>query len=210
LEVRSITTFKRFVIFVIKKEVKVGDVIAGDRQRVMSIAQKLKHEFAAVAWLTFYFGCWLGALVLLKYLVLAEYQVAFHGLSVALVGALVLAKVVLVLEHVTLGQWVRARPAWVDVVLRTALYSFGVFVVLLLEKTFEGRHEHDSFSDSLMAVFQQADAIHVWLNTICLSGALLSYNILSVVRARLGKGALLKMFLMPLPGGSEESSPNNS
>ena len=72
----------------------------------MSIAQKLKHEFAALAWLTFYFGCWLGALVLLKYLVLAEYQVAFHGLSVALVGALVLAKVVLVLEHVTLGQWV--------------------------------------------------------------------------------------------------------
>ena len=63
---------------------------------------------------------WLLArcIVLLKYLVLAEYQVAFHGLSVALVGALVLAKVVLVLEHVALGQWVRARPAWVDVVLR--------------------------------------------------------------------------------------------
>ena len=169
----------------------------------MSIAQKLKHEFAAVAWLTFYFGCWLGALVLLKYLVLAEYQVAFHGLSVALVGALVL-------EHVTLGQWVRARPAWVDVVLRTSLYAFGVFVLLLLEKAFEGRHEYDCFGDSNIAVFQHADAIHVWLNTICLTGALLSYNMLSVVRKRLGKGALLRMFLTPLPEGSGESSPNNS
>ena len=176
----------------------------------MSIAQKLKHEFAAVAWLTFYFGCWLGALVLLKYLLLTEYQIAFHHFSVALIGALVLAKVVLVLEHVSLGAWVRAQPAWVDVVLRTALYSFGVFIVLLLEKTFEGRHEHDSFSASLMAVFQQADAIHVWLNTICLSAALLSYNMLSVVRKRLGKGALLRMFLTPLPEGSGESSPNNS
>ena len=128
----------------------------------MSIAQKLKHEIVAVAWLTFYFGCWLGALVLLKYLVLAEYQIAFYGLSAALVGALVLAKVVLVLEHVSLGAWVRARPAWVDVVLRTALYSFGVFIVLLLEKAFEGRHEYDSFGASMIAVLQQADAIHVW------------------------------------------------
>lgn len=175
----------------------------------MSIAQKLKHEIVAVISVTFYFGCWLGVLVLLKYLVLAEYQIAFYGLSVALVGALVLAKVVLVLEHVSLGAWVRARPAWVDVVLRTALYSFGVFVVLLLEKAFEGRHEYDGFSASLIAQFQHADTTHIWLNTICLSTALLSYNMLSVVRKRLGKGALLRMFLTPLPEGSEKSSPNN-
>ena len=176
----------------------------------MSIAHKLKHEIVAVIALTFYFGCWLGALVLLKYLILAEYQIAFHDFSVALIGALVLAKVVLVLEHVSLGVWVRAQPAWVDVVLRTALYAFGVFVLLLLEKAFEGRHEHDSFAASIIAAFQQADAIHVWLNTLCLSAALLSYNLLSVVRKRLGKGALLRMFLTSLPEGSGESSPNNS
>jgi hypothetical protein len=169
----------------------------------MSIKQKLKHEIAAVMWLTFYFGCWLGALVLLKYLLLAEHQIAFSGFSVALVGALVLAKVVLVLEYVPLGAWVHTRPAWVDVVLRTALYTFGVFVVLLLEKAFEGRHEYDSFGASLIAVFQHADISHAWLNTICLSAALLSYNMLTVVRKRLGKGALLQMFLTPLPEGTE-------
>ena len=173
----------------------------------MSVAQKLKHEVVAVLSLTFYFGCWLGALVLLKYLLLSEYQIAFTGLSVALVGALVLAKVVLVLEFVPLGVWVRSRPAWVAVVLRTALYTFGVFVVLLLEKAFEARHEYDSFGASLIAVFQHADISHAWLNTICLSAALLSYNMLSVVRKRLGKGALLQMFLMPLPEGTEEKPP---
>ncbi len=176
----------------------------------MGIAQKLKHEIAAVIALTLYFGCWLGTLVLLKFLVLKEYQIAFHGLSVALVGALVLAKVVLVLEHVSLGDWVRARPAWVDVVLRTILYSFGVFIVLLVEKAFEGRHEFDSFGVSLIAVFHKADAIHVWLNTLCLSAALLSYNMLSIIRKRLGKGALLRLFLTPLPEGSGASSPNKS
>lgn len=165
----------------------------------MSLVQKLKHEVVAVLSLTVYFGCWLGVLVLLKYLILAEYNIAFTQFSVALVGALVLAKVVLVLEYIPLGQWVRARPAWVDVVLRTILYAFGVFVVLLLEKTFEARHDYDSFGASLAAVFQHADAKHVWLNTICLSAALLSYNMLSVVRKRMGKGVLLQMFLTPIP-----------
>lgn len=165
----------------------------------MSVAQKLKHEIKSVISLTLYFGCWLGALVLLKYLLLTEYQVAFTGASVALVGALVLAKVVLVLENVSLGSWVRAQAAWVDVVLRTALYFFGVFVVLLLEKGFEGQHEYGSFGAALYEVFQHADGTHVVLNTLCVTAAILSYNILSVIRKRLGKGALLKILLSPLP-----------
>jgi hypothetical protein len=172
----------------------------------MTLAQKLQHEIAAMVSVTLYFGCWLGALVLLKYLVLADYQIAFTHFSVALVGALVLAKVVLVLEHVPPGAWARPRPAWINVVLRTALYASGVFIVLLLEKAFEGRHEHNGFGASLIAVFEHADMVHVWLNTICLSAALLSYNMLSVVRKRLGKGVLLKMFLTPLPNDSEASS----
>ncbi len=102
-------------------------------------------------------------------------------------------------RSVPLGAWVKARSAWVGVVLRTALYAFGVFVVLLLEKAFEGRHEYDGFGASLIAVFQHADVKHVWLNTVCLSAALLSYNMLSVIRKHLGKGALLRMFLTPLP-----------
>ncbi len=173
----------------------------------MSVQQKLKHEIKALALAMLYFGGLIAALVVLKTLALAEYRIAFHGFSLAVVGALVLAKVVLVLEHVPLGAWVRARPAWVDVLVRTALYSFGVLGVLLLEKGFEGRHEHGGFGPSVMSVFQHAEAHHVWVNTICLSGALLGYNLLSVVRQHLGPGGLLRLFLSPIP---ESCRPDNS
>ena len=172
----------------------------------MSRSQKIMKELVALVSLMLYFSVWLGFLELLKYLILADYQIAFIGISMALVGALVLAKVVLILEYVPFGAWVRSRAAWVDVALRTTLYAFGVFVVLLLEKAFEGRHEYGGFVASLNAVFQHADIYHVWLNFICLSGALLSYNILSVVRKNLGKGTLLRMLLSPLP---EEPIENN-
>jgi hypothetical protein len=165
----------------------------------MSATQKLIHELKAVGIATLYFGCWLAILLVIKQLVLAEYKIEFYGLSKAVVGALILAKVVLVLEHVPLGTWVRARPAWVDVLLRTLFYALGVLLVLILEKGFEGRHEYGGFGGSLSAVFQHVDIYHVWTNTIVLTGALLVYNLLSVVRSYLGEGGLLRMLLRPKP-----------
>jgi hypothetical protein len=165
----------------------------------MGAKQKLKDEVTAIGIAALYFGSWIAVLLWIKSLILAEYHIAFHQWSAALVGALVLSKVVLVLEHVSLGAWVRARPAWVDVVLRTAMYSLGVAVVLLLEKGFEERHEYGGFGRSLAMVFQHADIPHVWANTICVSGALLGYNTISVALRHLGKDTLMRMFLSPLP-----------
>jgi hypothetical protein len=165
----------------------------------MSFGQKLRNEIKTVALAALYFAVWIGVLVTLKQLLLAEYKIRFNGLSMALVGALVLAKVVLVLEHVPMGAWTRHRPAFLDVILRTALFGLGVLVALLLEKAFDGRHEYGGFGPSLIALFQHAEIHHVWVNVICLSGALLGYNILSVFRRHLGEGGLMRLFLSPLP-----------
>jgi hypothetical protein len=169
----------------------------------MGFQQKLVREIQEVALVTLYFALWIGVLVIIKQLILADYSIEFHGLSKALVGALILAKVVLILEHVSLGSWVRNRPALVDVLLRTVLYALGVFVVILLEKGFEGRHEHGGFVPSLLALFQSADVYHVVVNMIVISGALLGYNMLSVVRKHLGKGGLTRLFLSSFPAESK-------
>ncbi len=76
----------------------------------MNITQKIVHEIKAVTVVTIYFCCWLSALLLIKHLLLAEYKIVFVDYSMALIGALILAKVVLVLECVPLGAWVQARP----------------------------------------------------------------------------------------------------
>lgn len=170
----------------------------------MGASEKLVHELEELTIAGLYFGSWLGMLVILKKLVLSEYNIEFVGLSAALIGTLVLAKVVLILEHVPLGKWTLHRPAWVDVVVRTGLYSFGVLVVLLLEKGFEGRHEHGGFVASLTALFHNADLNHVLANTICLSGALLGYNALSVVRRSIGERGFIRLFSTPLSEISAE------
>jgi hypothetical protein len=144
----------------------------------------LRKEIETVALTTLYFAVWLG----------------FRGMSLALLGALVIAKVVLILEHVPLGQWVRRHAALVDVALRTLMYTLGVVVVLLLEKAFESRHENGGFGAALAKVFQHRDIPHVWANTICVGSALLVFNALAVLRHHLGMGRLIPLFLKPLKG----------
>ena len=161
----------------------------------MSIQEKLKHELKAVSLVTLFFAAWLGILMGLKILILEGYQIRFGSVSAVLIGALVLAKVVLILEHVPLGAWLRNQPVLVEVILRTVLYAFGTFVVMLLEKAFESRHEQGGFVSALMHVFQHRDMPHIWVNAISLTGALLFYNLLSALNRHLGSGGLARVFL---------------
>ncbi len=172
----------------------------------MSMSRKIRHEVKAVLIATAFFAAWFGTLMLLKRLILAEYQIEFRGLASALLGALVVAKVVLILEHVPLGGWVRRQPAWVDLIARTALYAAGAFVAMLIEKAFHGRHEYGGFGESLVKVFQHTDIHHVWAAAIGVTGGLLLFNIASLLRKRVGGEALGRAFLTPM----EPSPPSQS
>jgi hypothetical protein len=165
----------------------------------MSLRHKLIEEIQAVVLTTLYFAICFGVLVLLKRLYLAEYQIEFRGLSLMLVGALIVAKVVVVMEHVSLGQWVRAHPALLEAMLRTLLYSIGVFAALMLEKGFEARHEHGGVISGTVWVFQHRDVHHVWADTFGVGCALLVFNALSVLQRQLGKGQLRRLFLSHRP-----------
>jgi hypothetical protein len=90
----------------------------------------------------------------------------------------------------------------VDTLLRTVLYTAGVAVVLILEHGLRERHEAGSFVAAITQGFREGTVPHMLINTICLSGALLAFNALAVVRRHLGKGGLLRLFLSPMPTGS--------
>ena len=163
----------------------------------MSIKDKLSHELKAIVLVTLFFAAWLGVFMGLKVLILEDYEIRIGNFSMVLIGAMVLAKVVLILEHVPLGACLRDKPVLVDVAQRTLLYAVGTLMVMLLEKAFESRHEQGGFGPGLMNVLQHRDMPHVWANTICLSGALLFYNLLSELNHHLGSGGLAKVFLSP-------------
>ena len=138
-------------------------------------------------------------LMVLKWLILAEYNIEFRNVSIALVGALIVAKVVLVLERVPLEARFRDRAALTHVAVRTGLYGIGILLVLLLEKAFEVRVEYGGLVPALAQVIRHQDIPHVLAAAIGVTAALLIFNLMFVIRQHLGKRGLLGIFLLPLP-----------
>jgi hypothetical protein len=164
------------------------------------VKAKLLHELNELFWVSLYFLCWFGALMLIKLLLLHEYKLEFYGASIVFVGALVAAKAVILLKRVPL---LKNQPAWLDVVLRTLLYLAGVFVLLVLEKGFEARHEYGGFFAALKNTFKDSNDYHIWINTLCVFGTLFFFNFGEVIKLHLGVDSFLKLLRKPLPKKTE-------
>jgi len=160
----------------------------------MSLQRRMIKEIKQIGLITLYFACCFGMMVFLKRLVLAQYEIESGGLPVAILGALVVGKVVAVTDKLPLGKWVRKKPVALDVVVRTLLYTLVVAIVLLLEKAFETRHEAGGFGTAVVRVFRHREVHRVWAGTICVSGALLALKVFSVLRRQLGDRELTRIF----------------
>jgi hypothetical protein len=162
----------------------------------MSVKDKLIKELKSVFMTTLYFFSWFGALMVIKVLLLREYEIEFYGFSKVLIGALILAKVVLILEYVPLS-FTKKQLVIFELLVRTLLYSGGVFLVLLLERSFESRHEYSGFGDALMNVFSDVNIYHFWVNCIVVFGALLFFNLWSIMKKRFGARWISNVLFSP-------------
>ena len=164
----------------------------------MSVTKKIIEEIKTIARTASYFAIVFILMMIMKKLYLKDYDIEFTGISQALIGALVLSKVVLLMDLISLGNWVKRQPSIVDVSLRTVLYTLGVWIVIVLEKLFERRHDAGGIGDSMTYLINHRDIYHVWATTIGSCLAIFVYNAFSVVQRRLGRHGLSKLFFKTL------------
>jgi hypothetical protein len=156
--------------------------------------QKVIKELKSIAGVNVSFFLWFGVLMLLKELMLKDYNIEFSGISIAIITALVMAKVVLIMELIKLGPWVSRQPAIVDVLIRTIMYTLGVLFVLLLEKAFESRHEEGGFGNAMIRVFQHRDMYKVLAGTLVVGLSLFFYNVFSVMKQYFSGRKFINLF----------------
>lgn len=164
----------------------------------MTTKNKIIKEIKSVFWTSLYFFCWFGALMIIKLLLLKEYHIEFFGFSTLVVGTLVVAKVVLILEYVKI-PFTRNKPAYVEIIVRTLFYLAGVFLIMALEKSFEARHEYSGFLDAFRNLSNQTDIYHLYVNTLCVLGALFFFNTWTVIKKMYGAEVFRKIMNSPVP-----------
>jgi hypothetical protein len=154
----------------------------------------LKREAVEVGLVTLYFlGCFLVAVALAK-LVLAQHQVEFRGLTEAVITALVLAKVVVVMDKTRAGTRFDARvPVAVAAAYKSLLYFAATFGVLFAEKVFHAYREHDGLGTAVVAVWTNRNREVILVKSLCIGLALIGYHLYAGVDRRLGKGILWRV-----------------
>ncbi len=91
------------------------------------------HEFLEVLPVTIFFMIGLNLIAYSKHLLLAEQGIAYEGIATATFGALVIAKIVLVVDKLSVTKWFRSRPIYQTIIYRAIFYPICVLVVRLLE-----------------------------------------------------------------------------
>ena len=160
----------------------------------MSVLKKILKEIRVVLRTATYFAVVFILIMIMKKLDLEDYNIEFKGLSQAIIGALIMSKVIILMDLIKPGKWVERQPPIVDVVLRTLLYTVAVAIVIILEKAFERRHEPGNFTDAIKYIFSHRDIYHVWSTVLGVSGSLFVYMAFSIVQRMLGKNGLMKLF----------------
>lgn len=143
----------------------------------MKILESILKELKTILLTASYFAVVFILLMAIKTLLLKDYNIEFSGMGQALIGALVLSKVIILMELIKPAKWVLGKPPVVYVLCRTLLYSAGVLLVFILEKGFEKRHEHGGFGNAIRYVIENRDMYHVWASTLAVSASIFIYTL---------------------------------
>jgi len=113
-----------------------------------TIKQRAYHEFKEGLIIVLYLWAVFGLLVLHKSMILAEHHIdfAYHGL--AIINALALAKVMLLVRHLHLGDQLKKAPLIYPTVLKSALFTIVLACFKILEDAVIGFFRHESFRQS--------------------------------------------------------------
>ncbi|HNP29066.1 MAG TPA: hypothetical protein PKK23_08485 [Nitrospirales bacterium] len=160
----------------------------------MEILTTLKHEAREVGLVTLYFMLCFGFILTLKKLLLATYNIEFYAFSSAMVGALIVGKVVVVLDKTRAGTRLdRNHSLGAAALYKTMIYSLCTALVLVAEKMFHAYRESGTLSEALMVVWMHQDPHIILAKILCIGLAFMGYHLYAGVDRRLGEGRLRNM-----------------
>jgi len=161
----------------------------------MSIAEFIKHEAKELLIVTLFFL--LGFLLILGLfeLMLEDYDIQFNAWVKAVVGALVLAKVVLILRGRAFTQAFPNSYGIVRVLYKTMIYLVGVFVILTLERVLEAYGDAGGFLTALKHIAETRKIYHIMAVTLLVGVLLTVFNCWEELLREVGRERVVGAFL---------------
>lgn len=158
------------------------------------ILVKIKHEVLEVIPPTVFFFVAIGLLILTKRLMLQQYGIEFADFGAAIVGALIVGKVVLIADHLPFINKFPNKPLIYNVIWKTIVYVLAAFIVRLGEHLIPLILKYASFREATVHLVDDVIWPHFWIIYIWLSVLLFVYCSLRELIQVIGKDQVLRLF----------------
>ncbi len=160
----------------------------------MSIGQRIRHELSELIPPTVFFFVAFQLLAFSKAMLLKQYGIEVKVFLAATVGAMIVAKVVLLAD---LLPWINRfpeKPLVYNVVWKTAIYFVASLVVRYLEHLIHFWRLKGSVATAHRALMEELVWPHFWLIQTWLLVLLIVYCSMRELTRSIGKGRVRQMF----------------
>lgn len=163
----------------------------------MSTGERLRREARQIGLVTIYFLICFGIFLTLKKLLLEAYHVTVYVFHAAVIGALIVAKVVVLLEKTSFGSRFQDGSLIAHVVWRSLAYMAVVLAVTFAEHLFEAYREKGGLDRALSELWASRDFRHFLAMNLCIAISFLLYNTFCEIDRRLGEGTIRRAVFPP-------------
>jgi hypothetical protein len=169
------------------------------------LVDRAKSEVVEVVAVTSYFLAAFATIGLVTKLFLLEFGVEIAGVGKVVVAALVVGKVVVVLDKTNIGERFQSRAVWKTVLYRALIYTVFVAVVLFFEKVFHGYREAGTLSGGLDHALDHAHFSRGMATSICVFVTFVGYGLFAELKRTVGRDRLVRFLFED--GGRQAPEP---
>jgi hypothetical protein len=130
----------------------------------------------------------------MKKVLVKEYSVDYYVLGTALVGSLIIAKVVLIFDLLPITKKFDHLPNIYRVLFRSCIYVLGYVIFTILEHLFKGLINNETFAHAFILAIQNLGKASFITSMTGVFVAFLFFNTFWVIRAKYGPTALYALF----------------
>lgn len=159
------------------------------------ILERIKHEFLEVVPPTIFFFIAFCLIIVTKSLTLKQYGIHLTGFANALVGALIVGKVVLVIDKFSFMNKFPDKPLVYNITWKTIIYVCSIFIVRYLEHVIPLLTKYGDVVDANKHLWAEVVWPNFWLIQIWLSVLFFVFCSFREVVHAVGRETFLHMFL---------------
>jgi hypothetical protein len=168
------------------------------RERKPDLKEKAKDQIGNFVLMFLYLWVVFGLLAVHESLVLSQHQIAYQSHGLAVVNALVLAKVMLLAEDLHLGHRLNDKPLIYTTLLKSLLFGITLICFHIVEHILIGVWDRKTIAVTMSEI--GADKLGAMVSVGIISTvALVPFFILREISRVIGEGRLWSLFFHPRP-----------